>query len=110
MRPTVAVSGSRSPAALGMRILIAALTVLAWTSAQATDTDREYFYNRKWIELHCATNTTTKEERLFVGRSQSPKYAEIVQFRKGITIRELIDRSPLKGKVVRVCVMWPYTK
>jgi len=36
-------------------------------------------------------------------------YADIVQFREGITIRDIIDRSPLKGKTVQVCVMWPHT-
>jgi hypothetical protein len=89
-----------------MRILVAVLALVTWASAQGSE--RDYFSSRKWIEQQCATNTTLPEQRLFVGRMHSPTYAAIVQFRKGITIREIIDTTPLKGKVVQVCVMWPH--
>jgi hypothetical protein len=93
--------------AVRMKVLVTVLVFLTWASAQGTELD--YFSGRKWIEQQCATNTTPQGERLFVGRMHSPRYADIVQFRKAITIREIIDRTPLKGKTVQVCVMWPHT-
>ncbi len=92
--------------ALRMKTLTAVLLIL--TSVASYGSDQEYFSFRRWIERQCSTNTSLPEQRLFVGRMHSPAYADIIQFRKGVTIREIIDRSPLKGKTVKVCVMWPH--
>src|SRR5690242_19176035 len=88
-----------------MRILVAISFLLVCTSVQASHL--EYFGCRKWIEQQCATNTTPQDERLFVGRMVSPRCASIVRFHRGITLREIIDGSPLRGKTVLVCVMRP---
>lgn len=34
-----------------------------------------------------------------------PSHASIVRFHRRISLREIIDRSPFNGKVVKVCVM-----
>ncbi len=67
----------------------------------------DYSSGRAWVEQQCFTNGTPQDERLFVGRMISPRVASIIQFHKGISLREIIDQTPLKGKVVKVCVMWP---
>ena len=60
---------------------------------------------RKWVEERCTTNTTPQEDRVFVGRFEHPTYAHILRFHEGMTLREIIDQSPLKGKVVLVLVL-----
>jgi hypothetical protein len=86
-----------------MRTLIAACFLLVCTSAHAMQP--EYFSSRKWVEHQCVTNTTPQNERMFVGRFWPPKYAAILRFHKGITLREIIDLTPFKGKVVQVLVL-----
>ena len=88
-----------------MRVLVAISILLVYTAVQAAHVD--YFGCRKWIEQQCAADTTPQDERLFVGRMVSPRYAGIIRFHKGITLREIIDGTPLKGKTVLICVMWP---
>jgi len=88
-----------------MRALIAVSILLACMSVQAAHLD--YFSCRKWVEQECVTNTIPQDERLFVGRMTSPRFARIVHFRPGISLHEIIDQTPLKGKVVLVCVMRP---
>jgi len=90
-----------------MRLPAAVLFFVTCVSARGAGVD--YFSGRRWIEQQCATNTTSPDQRLFVGRMHLPSYADIVQFREGITLREIIDKTPLKGKTVQVCVMWPHT-
>jgi hypothetical protein len=90
---------------LRIKVLIAGLVMVTWVAARGSELD--YFSARKWIEQQCATNTAPLDHGLFVGRMNTPKYADILPFREGITIREIIDRTPLKGKIVQVCVMWP---
>jgi hypothetical protein len=79
--------------------------LLACTAVHAAHL--EYFGCRKWVEQQCVTNTTPQNERLFVGRMVSPKCANILCFHEGITLREIIDGSPLKRRTVLVCVMRP---
>jgi hypothetical protein len=90
---------------LRVKVLIAGLVMVTWAAARGSE--QGYFSARKWIEQQCATNATPPDHRLFVGRMETPRYADIVPFHKGITIREIIDRTPLKGKIVQICVMWP---
>jgi len=87
-----------------MRALIALSVLLFCTSVQALGRP-DYFSLRKWIERECATNTTPQDERLFVGHIESPRFANVLHFRPGITLREIIDQTPLKGKVVFVQVL-----
>jgi hypothetical protein len=87
-----------------MRLLTISVLLIC-TAAHAAHL--EYFGCRKWVEKNCATNTTPQDERLFIGRMVPPKCASILHFHEGITLREIIDGSPLKGKTVLVCVMRP---
>ena len=66
-----------------------------------------YEATRRWVEGHCATNTTPKEDRIFVGRWIAPQYAGIVPYHKGITLREVIDQTPFKGTTVHVRIYRP---
>lgn len=68
----------------------------------------EYFSSRKWVEERCTTNGTPKSERLFLGRVVPQKYAAIIQYHVGISIREIIDQTPFKGTTVNVCVLRPH--
>jgi hypothetical protein len=88
-----------------MRVLVIALLLLVCASAQATSP--EYSSSRKWVEQRCATNATPKAERIFVGRIWEPQYAGILRFQKGMTLREVIDQTPFKGKTVQVLVLRP---
>jgi hypothetical protein len=88
-----------------MRALIAISVLLVCTAVQAAGL--KYFGCRKWIEQQCATNTTPQDERLFVGRILPPTWASIVRFHRGVTLREIIDGTPLRGKTVLVRVMRP---
>ena len=67
----------------------------------------EYFSSRKWVEERCVTNTTPKDERLFVGRVVPHECAGIIHYHKGITLREIVDQTPFKGTTVVVCVLRP---
>jgi hypothetical protein len=90
-----------------MRTLVIAFLLLACTSAHATAP--EYSSSRKWVEQRCATNTAPQAERVFVGRIWEPQYAGVLRFQKGMTLRELIDQTPFKGKTVQVLVLRPGT-
>ena len=57
---------------------------------------------RKFVEERCATNTTPRDERVFVLATGSPS---IVRFHQGITLREIIDQTSFKGKVAWICVL-----
>lgn len=71
-------------------------------------TPPEYFSSRKWVEDRCVTNTTPKDERLFLARVVPQEYAGIVQYHKGITLREIIDQTPFKGTTVYAVVLRPH--
>ena len=70
----------------------------------------EYFSSRKWVEERCTTNTVAQDERVFVGRIWSPQFAVILHFHKGMTLREVIDQIPFKGKEVQVLVLRAETR
>lgn len=86
-----------------MRFLVALSLFLVCTAVEAAHLD--YLGSRKWVEQQCAADTTPQDQRLFVGRFARPKWARILRFHHGITLREIIDGTPLKGKALRVCVM-----
>jgi len=88
-----------------MRTRITAFLLLVCASAQATSP--EYYSSRNWVEQRCATNTTPQAERIFVGRIWEPQYAGILRFGRGMTLREVIDQTPFKGKTVQVLVLRP---
>ncbi len=88
-------------------LLLTTLFVLAGWSANAQNDEYAfdpYDQSRHWVEKQCATNTVPEDERIFVLRWFDPRYAAIVRFHKGITLREIIDQSPVKGKVLEVDV------
>ena len=91
---------------MGIMRVLAAISFLL-VCAPAWGWHLDYFSGRKWVEQQGLTNTIPQGERLFVGRITSPRVANIIQFHKGVRLREIIDQTPLKGKVVKVCVMWP---
>jgi hypothetical protein len=88
-----------------VRTFIALIALLINSSVLASDVN--YVGFRKWVEERCETNATPKEDRLFVGRFDHPTYAGILRFHDGMTIREVIDQSPLKGRTVLVLVLRP---
>ncbi len=66
---------------------------------------------RDWVEKQSLTNTVPKGERVFVGtdamNSSASGYAVIVPYHKGVTLRQIIDQTPLKDKRVYISVMRP---
>ena len=63
-----------------------------------------YSASRRSVEEGCATNTTPEQERIYV-RVMTTGGASIIQFHKGITLREIIDQTSFKGKRAWVCVL-----
>ena len=86
-----------------MRALITIGVVLVCLSAHAMQSD--YSSSRKWVEQQCGTNAAPKESCIYVGRLVPKKYAAILQFHKGMTLREVIDQTPFKGTAVMVRVL-----
>src|ERR1035437_3581037 len=86
-----------------MRTIVVAFILLVCASAQAARP--EYSSSRKWVEQHSATNAIPQDERVFVGRIWTPQYAGILRFHKGMTLRDVIDETPFKGKPVQVLVL-----
>ena len=82
---------------------MAVLFMVTCLSCRASRVD--YDSARTWVEKQCATNTIPEVERMFVFRWVPPKYAAIIRFHQGITLREVIDQTPMKGKTVFVEVM-----
>ena len=62
---------------------------------------------RDWVEKSCATNTIPKDERVFIGHGSASDYATILRYHKSISLREIVDQTPFKGKTVYVIVMRP---
>ena len=68
----------------------------------------QYLSSRKWIEDWIGyTSQTPEAERIFVASSSPSDYAVIVQYRKGITLREIIDQTRFKNAKLMVHVMSP---
>jgi hypothetical protein len=88
--------------------LVAISVLLVCVSAHAAR--MEYSSSRKWVEQRCATNTIAQDDRVFVGRIWTPQYAGILRFHKGMTLREIIDQTPFKGKTVQVLVLRAQTR
>ncbi len=88
---------------MSMRCIVALVFLLTCLFCSASKVD--YDSARKWVEKQCATNTIPENERMFVFRWVSPRYAAIVRFHEGITLREIIDQTPRKGKMVYAVVM-----
>jgi hypothetical protein len=65
-----------------------------------------YSSSRTWIEQQCSTNTPVEANRIFVARFGPQRYAAILEFHQGMTLREIIDQSPFKGTTVIVHVLW----
>ena len=90
-----------------MKAFLAISILFLCTVAQAGDFPN-YFFCRGWVERECATNTIPQGDRLFVGSFiTKPYFATIIRFHEGLTLRQIIDQTPLKRKTVLACVMWP---
>jgi hypothetical protein len=89
-----------------MRALVILFLLTVCTSLYAMSP--EYSSSRKWVEQLCTTNQTPTDERLFLGRVVPQKYAAIIRYHRGITLREIIDQTPFKGATVHVCVLRPH--
>jgi len=86
-----------------MKVFIALFSLTLCMAAHAMSP--EYSSSRKWVEEQCRTNSTPKDERVFVGRVVPKKYAGVIRFHTGITLREIIDQTPFKATAVMVCVL-----
>jgi hypothetical protein len=86
-----------------MRALITACVLLVCASVRAVQP--EYFSSCRWVEQQCGTNMTPKDECVYVGRIEPHKYAAIIHFHTGMTLREIIDQTPFKGTAVTVHVL-----
>ena len=62
---------------------------------------------RKSVELLCSTNLILKSERIFLSRSAPQKFAAIIHYHRGVTIREIVDQTPFKDTAVRIVVLRP---
>ena len=68
----------------------------------------DYLSSRKWVEDWVgSTNQTPEAERIFVATRSPAEYAVIVQYRKGITLREIIDQTRFWNAKLMVYVMCP---
>jgi hypothetical protein len=85
-------------------ILIFGVCLLCVSAFADTPT---YSGERAWVESHNATNTVPKDERLFIVHDFSGDYTSIIRYHKGISLREVVDQTPFKGKTVDVIVMRP---
>jgi hypothetical protein len=90
-----------------MRALLALFILTLCTSLYAMSP--QYYSDRKLVEELCSTNTIPKGERIFLCRAGPQKYAAIIRYHQGITIREIIDQTPFKNTTVVVCVVRPKT-
>ena len=88
-----------------MRSFLSAFILLLATSARAPVVD--YDSTRRWVEDQCrgVTNTIPQEERVFVAHFEQPTFTCIMRFHERMSLREIIDQTPLKGKVVYVQIM-----
>ena len=84
-------------------ILLATCLLTALPSAHAHPF--EYPVARKRIAEHCPSSGVLPEKAVFIGRWQSPEFARIIEFKKGILLRDIIDQTPVKNRPVTVCVM-----
>ena len=65
----------------------------------------EYFSSRQWIEEHTPKDKTPKEQRVFVGDAKQTTNTYILHYRDGISLRDVIDATHLKGTEVMVTVL-----
>ncbi len=86
---------------LCLSLVLSGGCILAFADIPAYSPDRD------WVEKHCTTNTVPQDERIFLGHNYSSDYAGIIRYHKGISLREIVDRTPFKGKTVSVIVMRP---
>jgi hypothetical protein len=63
----------------------------------------EYFSSRKWIEEHALKPKF--EKRLFVGESKQTTNTYIVEFRNGISLRQLINATRLRNEGLFVQIL-----
>ena len=87
-----------------LRVLLLVFLVLVCEPVVAVQGN--YAAWRKSIEEQCATNTTPKEQRIFV-KVVATREAMIVPFHKGITLREIIGQTSFKGRTAWVGVLRP---
>jgi hypothetical protein len=86
-----------------MRILtIICLSLIAMTCFAAGP---EYFSSRQWIEKHTPKDKTPKEQRVFVGDAKQTTNTYILCYQDGISLRDVINATHLKGTEVMVTVL-----
>lgn len=86
-----------------MRLPVALSFLLICSVVQAIHLD--YFSGRNLVERQCLTNRIPRDERIFLGRTMPPTFFAISHFHKGLTVRQLIDHTALRGKTVSLSVM-----
>ncbi len=87
------------------RLLTAAL--LFWCAA-AYGTGPEYRSSCSWVGERCPINQVPAQERVFVATtpgSEGPNEAAVLRYRKGLSIREIIDQTRFRGTNAAVTVL-----
>ena len=87
---------------ISLTIQVFITVVMVFVAASARAMSPEYDSSRKWVEQHNPKDKTPASKRIFVVCGTNNI---ILRFREGITLREVIDVTPLKGTVVRVYIM-----
>jgi hypothetical protein len=93
-----------------MKLTILLLAVLAFHISARGDDIPKYAWCREWVETHCDTNTSAKEQSVFVGHDTAPQYASVIHFYQGIDLREIIDHTPFKKGSAVLWIMHQHPK
>ncbi len=83
-----------------MRALITAIFVFVAAAAGAMAP--EYDSSRRWVEQNNSADKTRATKRVFVVYSTN---SLILRFHEGMSLREIVDATPLKGKAVTVYIL-----
>jgi hypothetical protein len=91
-----------------MKTYLALFSVLLCTSFHCLSQGSDYASQREWVEDWIGYKYRMPEtDRIFVASSSPSEYAVIVQYRKGITLREIINQTPFQNAKLMIHVMRP---
>jgi len=91
-----------------MKKFLALVGVLLCSIFHCLSQGSDYSSHRKWVEDWIGYKYQMPEtERIFVAANSPSEYAVVVQYQKGITLREIIDKTRFKNAKLMVHVMRP---
>ena len=93
-----------------MKFIILSFALLLFHPSAHADGIPRYSWCRDWIDKHCATNTPTKDQSVYVGHDATPEYASAIRFHQGIGLREIIDQTPYKKGTATIWIMHQHPK